>query len=270
MNGGAAQRWPFWFGPAALVMGLIAGALGGAIAVIVIEGGAAARNGTLTPAATDIATVIQDLGFVAAAVFLAATKASPRPAQFGLVAPRSWWRALGVALLAAIAFVVISDVYFQILNQSGQEKEFVKEIGGNAGTISVLAVCVLTTVIAPVCEELLFRGFIFRSLCNWRGPWPAAIVTGVLFGLVHGLSAPAVDLAPLALLGFLLCVVYWKTGSLYLTILIHAANNALALSSDESWGAGRALALLGGSIAVLALLAWLLRLASARWTPATD
>ena len=175
-------------------------------------------------------------------------------------------------LAAAVGFVVVSSVYFAALNQSGQEKEFVKQIGGNSGTVSVLAVCVLVTVIAPVCEEILFRGFIFRSLSNWRGPWPAAIATGILFGLVHGLSAPAVDLAPLALLGFLLCVVYYKTGSLYLTILAHSVNNALALSSDEGWGAGRAVALLAAALALLALAAWLLRLASARWlaTPATD
>ena len=50
---------------------------------------------------------------------------------------------------------------------------------------------------------------------------------------------------------------------------MHVVNNAIALGSDESWGAGRALALLGGSLAVLALVSRLLRLASERWTPAT-
>jgi len=269
MSDAGEQRWPAWYGPAALVIGLVAGVIGGVIAVLLVEGGAAARAGTLTPAATDIATVIQDLGFVGAAVFLAAQAGPVRPAQFGLVAPASWWRALGVLLAAAVAFILISDIYFSLLHQSGEEKEFVKEIGGNAGTLGVLAVCALTTVVAPVCEELLFRGFVFRSLANWRGPWPAAAMTGILFGLVHGLSAPAVDLAPLALLGFLLCVVYYKTGSLYLCIMMHAVNNAIALSSDEGWGAGRTLALLFGSLAVLALLAGALRLASERWTPAT-
>ena len=260
MSDPAQQRWRPWYGPAALIIGLIAGVIGGVIAVLIVEGGAAARNGTLTPAATDIATVIQDLGFVGAAVLLAAQSGPVHPAQFGLVAPRSWWRALGVLLAAAVAFIFISDVYFSVLHQSGQEKEFVKEIGGNAGTISVLAVCVLTTVVAPVCEELLFRGFVFTSLRNWRGPWPAAVITGVLFGLVHGLSAPAVDLAPLALFGFLLCVVYHETGSIYLTILAHAINNSLALASNEGWGAGNTLALLGGTLAALALLVTLLRL----------
>lgn len=265
----AEDRWRPWFGPAALVIGLIAGIVGGVIAVLAIDGGAAARSGNLSPAATDIATVIQDLGFVVAAVFLAAQVGPVRPSQFGFVTPRSWWRGLGVVAAAAVVFVTVSDVYFSALGGSGQEKDLVKEIGGNAGTLGVLAACVLVTVIAPVCEETLFRGFVFRSLANWRGPWPAAVITGVLFGAVHDLSAPAIDLAPLALLGFLLCVIYYRTGSLYLCILMHSVNNSIALSADEGWGVGRALALVGGSIAVLALVVALIRLASERWTPAT-
>jgi membrane protease YdiL (CAAX protease family) len=269
MNEAAERRWPPWYGPLALVGGLIAGVVGGIFGVLLVPGGVS-HGGSLSPAATDVATVIQDLGFVGAAVFLAAQTAAVRPSQFGLVSPASAWRAVALVLGAAVLFVGVSELYFSLLHSSSQEKEFVKEIGGNAGTLGVLAVCVLTTVIAPVCEELLFRGFIFRSLTNWRGPWPAAIITGVLFGLVHGLSAPAVDLAPLALLGFLLCVVYYRSGSLYPCIALHVINNALALSSDESWGSGRTLALLLGSVAVVALLLASVRLASARWTPASD
>jgi uncharacterized protein len=262
------ERWPPWYGPAALVIGLVLGVIGGVVAVLVIQG-SSVRNGQLSPASTDVSTLIQDLGFVAAALFLAAQITPPRPSQFGLVAPRSWWRALAVVLGAAVVFIVAYDLYFLIVNSSGQEKDLVKEIGGDAGTAGVLAACALVSVVAPICEELLFRGFMFRALSNWRGPWQAAVITGLLFGIVHGLSAPIVDLAPLAFLGFVLCVVYYRTGSLYLCILMHSVNNSLALSSDEGWGTGRALALLFGALAVLALVGWLLRLASARWIPAT-
>ena len=113
-----------------------------------------------------------------------------------------------------------------------------KEIGGNSGTLGILAACAVTCVVAPICEEFLFRGFIFASLRNWRGPWPAAIITGVLFGVVHGLSAPAVDLLPLAFLGFVLCVVYQRTGSLYPCIALHLLNNAIAFGADEHGGCG--------------------------------
>jgi hypothetical protein len=260
-------RWPPWYGPAALLLGLVMGAIGGVFAVLLIQGGA--HSGTLTPTSTDVATVIQDVGFVGAAVFLAAQVGRVTAAQFGLVSPRSWWRGAVYVIAAGIVFIVLSDIYFAVLHSSGQEKEFVKEIGGGEGTLGILAVCALTTVVAPICEELLFRGFIFRCLSNWRGPWPSAVMTGILFGVVHGLSAPAVDLAPLALLGFLLCVIYFRSGSLYFCIAAHLINNALALSGDEGWGVGRAAALLGASATIVWLLLAAVRLASARWTPAT-
>jgi membrane protease YdiL (CAAX protease family) len=67
-----------------------------------------------------------------------------------------------------------------------------------------------------------------------------------------------------------LCLVYWRSGSLYPCIALHVINNAIALSSDESWNAGRTVALLLGSVALVALLLACVRLASERWTPVSD
>ena len=53
-------------------------------------------------------------------------------------------------------------------------------------------------MVAPICEELLFRGYIFTALRNWRGTLPAALIIGLLFGGVHVGSAPVLDLVPLA------------------------------------------------------------------------
>jgi membrane protease YdiL (CAAX protease family) len=260
-------RWPPWYGPLALVIGLLTGVLGGSIVASVLPHGIS--GGSLSPAATDLATLIQDLSFVVAAVFLAARIAPPRPRQFGWRRPRSLWQAVAIVPAALLFVSLLAYIWFAALDTSGQEKEFVKEIGGNAGTLSVLAVCALTCVVAPICEETLFRGFMFRSLENWRGPWPAALATGVLFGLVHGLSAPAADLVPLALLGIVLCFVYLATASIYPCIAIHMINNALALGSDESWGAGRVVALMAGALAIGALVLVVVRIASNRWMPAT-
>ena len=74
-------------------------------------------------------------------------------------------------------------------------------------------------VIAPICEEFFFRGFIFGALRHWKinfagrdiGTLFAAIVTGILFGLAHTGSASSQYLIPLGFLGFVLCVVRWRT-----------------------------------------------------------
>jgi membrane protease YdiL (CAAX protease family) len=53
---------------------------------------------------------------------------------------------------------------------------------------------------------------------------------------VHAGSAPALDLVPLAGLGFGLCLLYRYSGSLYPCIAAHSLNNSLAFASLEGWG----------------------------------
>ena len=269
MNG--SERWKPWFGPVALLGGLVIAVIGGAVVVLVAQGGAAAHTTQLSPGETDVATLIQDLAFVGVAVALAQTVGRVTPAQFGLRPPRDRWRAAVLVVGGLVAFFVISAVWLKALHVSGEERQLVKDIGGYGGTLDVLAACAVTTVIAPICEEMLFRGLMFRSLSNWRGPWPAALITGALFGAVHGLSAPVADLVPLAFLGVLLCGIYQWTGSLYPCIALHVLNNSISLGADENWG-WRLVELVAGALLVVAFVLWLVRLASVRWqpSPATD
>jgi CAAX protease family protein len=263
---GGADRWPPWFGPLALLLGFIGGNLVAAIVVAGVPGGVS--NGTASPAAVDIGTVILDLAFVGSAVLLARRVGRTRPRDFGL-AGSPLVRTIAVLAAAVLAFIVVTAAWFAAVNSSGQEHELVKDVGGYGGTLNVVIACAVTCVVAPICEELLFRGFVYRSLRNWHGVWPAAIATGLLFGAVHGLSAPAVDLLPLAFLGVVLCLVYQATGSLYPCIAMHVLNNAIAFGSDEHWN-WRTVELTVAALAAVALVLACVRLASARWTPAPD
>jgi membrane protease YdiL (CAAX protease family) len=105
-----------------------------------------------------------------------------------------------------------------------------------------------------MCEEFLFRGYIFTALRNWKGVWPAAVITGVLFGAVHAGSAPAADLVPLAGLGFGLCLLYRYTGSLYPCIAVHSLNNSIAFGGLEDWSLLAVVALMVSALALIALL----------------
>ncbi len=107
----------------------------------------------------------------------------------------------------------------------------------------------LTCVVAPIGEEFLFRGYIFTALRNWRGPWTGAVVTGLLFGLVHAGSAPLLDLVPLAALGFGLCLLYRRTGSLYPCIVVHSLNNSVAFGEPRQLELGLADPAAGGGLA---------------------
>jgi membrane protease YdiL (CAAX protease family) len=93
--------------------------------------------------------------------------------------------------------------------------------------------------IAPAAEEFFFRGFFYRALRSRWAPLSAAAIDGALFGLIHfDFSGPdaLLILPPLAVLGFIFCVVYEKTGSIYPVIAMHSINNAIAYGAQaDGW-----------------------------------
>ncbi len=227
--------WPVWTAPAALVSGLVLAVFGGLIIDIpaVILG--VSISSSHVPPGLEIAdTVVQDAGFVAAAVIFAQLGGrTVRAWQFGL-RPTRLWRAIWMMGATLVGFLVFSAVWLAVLGSTEKEK-LLNTLGANQSTTLLLLSAGLTCVVAPICEEILFRGYIFPALGNWKGPWVAAVLTGLIFGAIHAGSAPAVDLVPLAALGFGLCVLYRASGSLYPCIVLHLLNNSLAFGQLENW-----------------------------------
>lgn len=94
-------------------------------------------------------------------------------------------------------------------------------------------------VIAPVVEELFFRGFVFAGL-RGRYHWqPAAALSAALFALLH--LTPTAFL-PIFVLGFIFAWLYQHSGSIWPAILMHMLTNLLALgaayvlASAPAWG----------------------------------
>ena len=171
MSDAIEQRWPPVYGPIALVVGLVLGVFGGVVVDLLAHAGGSNLN-NLSPGVTDVQTIVQDAGFVIAPIYLATRIGPVRPSQFGLSPSRPLWRAVALVLVGLGLFYLLSFAWFAALNASGEEKKLVKDLGGSSGTLGILAACAVTCVVAPICEELLFRGFIFRALRNWRGVWP--------------------------------------------------------------------------------------------------
>jgi uncharacterized protein len=228
--------WRPWTAPVALLAGLLLATLG-AVGVDVPAALAGVKLTNPVPPGITIAdTFVQDVGFVLVAVWFAHLGGRVvRAWQFGLRRPGVGWRAaVGLVLLLLLLFIVLSVVWKEAVNPS--REKLLEQLGSNEGAVLLVLSAALTCVVAPICEEFLFRGYIFTALRSWHGTWPAAILTGLIFGGVHAGSAPALDLVPLAALGFGLCVLYRYTGSLYPCIVAHSLNNCLAFSSLEGWG----------------------------------
>jgi membrane protease YdiL (CAAX protease family) len=229
--------WPPWSAPLALVAGIALALIGGVLVELPALALGVHVSASHTPPGVTIAdTVVQDVGFVAVAVFFAQLGGRAVGAwQFGLRRPGAGWRVAGGLVLALlISFIALSAVW-QALVHPEEETKLIESLGSNEGPVLLILSAALTCVVAPIAEEFLFRGYIFTALRNWRGTLPAALITGALFGGVHVGSAPALDLVPLAGLGFGLCLLYRYSGSLYPCIAAHSLNNALAFSSLEKW-----------------------------------
>lgn len=88
-----------------------------------------------------------------------------------------------------------------------------------------LVVFVSLVVIAPVLEEIIFRGYLFGTLRRSVPVWAAAIITSLLFGLAHGQWNVGIDVFLLSLVS---CYLRYRTGSLWASILLHVLKNGVA------------------------------------------
>lgn len=91
--------------------------------------------------------------------------------------------------------------------------------------MSNLMLVISTCVIAPIFEELLYRGLVLSALKRF-GNMFAIIITSFLFALAHGNLPQAV---PVFFLSLVLCYVTLRSGSLYPSMMIHFINNAMGM-----------------------------------------
>jgi membrane protease YdiL (CAAX protease family) len=105
-------------------------------------------------------------------------------------------------------------------------------------------------VAAPIGEELLFRGLLYRSLRNRMGIALAVGLSAAVFGVMHWwFGDPAVLIFPRVALGVLLALLYEGTGSLYPSMLLHAwVNMGLATALFPELRGALGLALLAGAV----------------------
>jgi membrane protease YdiL (CAAX protease family) len=222
---GASPRWPPWYAGVGFLVALIS--------TLVVVGIVAAATGATTddenPTFTVVATFLQGVIFIGTAVLFASFAAKPRAAQFGL-RPSRFWPTVGWAALGLFSFYIVAAVYTAIV-QPDAEQTVAQDLGADEGTFGMIAAGFMVICVAPVAEEFFFRGFFYRALRSRYSIVVAALIDGVLFGIIHWdfSSADALLIVPpLAALGFMFCLVYERTGSLYPVIALHALNNAIA------------------------------------------
>ena len=199
-----------------------------------------------------IALSLLSVAPVALALLLANLDARPTAHDFGLRrAPLG--RAVALLFAVGIGLTVLSVLWVEALGLDAEEGQALTDRLGTDGTLEVLILVVILTVLGPLGEEFLFRGYIFRALRNWRGVWPAALAASVLFAATHIGWLPIALLVPTALLGIAMCLLYHWTGSLYPCIAGHAINNSIPLGAALDWTWQTPALIVGSTLAALTI-----------------
>jgi membrane protease YdiL (CAAX protease family) len=222
---GAGPRWPAWYAGVGFLVSLIATQ----IAVIIVAVATGATSDEDDPTFTVVATFLQGVVFIGTAVMFASFSGKPRARQFGL-RPSRFWPTVGWAALGLVSFYALAALYTAIV-QPDAEQTVAQDLGADQGTLGRIAAGFMIICIAPVAEEFFFRGFFYRALRSRYTVLVAALIDGLLFGVIHWDFSSADGLLiipPLAALGFMFCLVYERTGTLYPVIALHAFNNAIA------------------------------------------
>jgi membrane protease YdiL (CAAX protease family) len=147
------------------------------------------------------------------------------PATLGLRRPIAWTSAAGRIAAALVAIWVIGAALNPFL-PAGKEQGLVPDKWDPGHAAPFVANFIVVAAVAPVVEELTYRGLGFAAVRDAFGNWPAVVVTAIAFGLAHGLF---IALPVLTIFGLILAWVRLTTGSIYPTIALHALFNGIAL-----------------------------------------
>ncbi len=178
---------------------------------------------------TAIAAVVQYA--IILAIVLALSRGIDRD-LLGLRRPPSWPWALATVVGAFVAIAVIAAVLNLVL-EAGEEQGLVPEEWDPERAAPFVANFVVVAAVAPIVEELMYRGLGLAVTRDRWGMWPAIAITSVAFGLAHGLL---VALPVLTIFGVVLALVRERTQSLYPAVLLHAIFNGMALLASVTFG----------------------------------
>lgn len=88
-----------------------------------------------------------------------------------------------------------------------------------------IAIALVATLLAPLCEEVAFRGYLQRTLAIRRGPVVAVAASALLFAVLH---LDPIRFPALIVLGVVFGWLSWRSGSTWSSVVAHAVNNGLA------------------------------------------
>jgi membrane protease YdiL (CAAX protease family) len=213
------SNWGPWIALLGVLLALVAGVLLGLPGFIFGVG----PHGKLSAPGRVVNQFGAELGFLLVPVLIAVQRGakSLRSALARLGVRRFDRSALKLMGVAILVYFAVAVLYGLFVPEPDQE-DLAKELGSVPFQILLIAIA------APICEEVCFRGMLFGGLREKLPRVVAALVSAAVFGALHAPEGPAV-VPPLIAFGFILAVLYEKTGSIVPGMFLHMLNNSIAL-----------------------------------------
>ena len=217
-------RFPYanW-GPGTALVGVLAALATGIVLGIPAVLVGHKDNGDLTTLGNVGVQLATALGFLLVPMAIAAQQGAK---GMGEILRRLGFRpfrpsAFGWMAAAIVVYLLFATAYSLLIVEPKQ-----KDIAEGFGAMPVQVL--LIVIAAPISEETCFRGMLYGGLRERLPKIPAALIGGLIFGGLHALTG-ITAVPPLIVFGFILCLLYEKTGSIVPGILLHMLNNSVAL-----------------------------------------
>ena len=138
------------------------------------------------------------------------------------------WTDIGLAPVGFIAYMLMAMVgqWLMPFVNWNAEQEIGYDLSNLIGT-DLLIVFATLVIIAPIAEELIFRGWLYGKLKQRVPVWLAVILASALFGIMHGQVNVGINVF---FLSIALCVLREMTGTIYSGVLLHMLKNGVALA----------------------------------------
>jgi uncharacterized protein len=171
-------------------------------------------------------TTVAGPAWVGASVVAARRRKWRARDYLALVAPRRGEIAFGIACLAAL--LIGFDLFTLVVGRDVVPRFMVEAYLSARASNSLPLFFLAVVIVAPIAEEVAFRGFLFRGLSeSWLGVSGALVATSAAWAAMH-IQYDAFTLAQIFCIGLLLGWIRWASGSTLLAIMLHMLANFVA------------------------------------------
>ena len=139
---------------------------------------------------------------------------------------RTLFICFALGILFHPTYLLLAETVNTVYPMTDQAMEALQPVVKQMAELPLWIVITLIAVTPAICEELAFRGLIFGGLAKNGRNWGAIVVTAILFGSSHGVLQQSICAT---LMGLLLGIIAYRTGSVLPGILFHFANNAMSV-----------------------------------------